>query len=130
MRILFATTALVALGAAGGVQAQTQGTPELDALKAQIQLLQARLDALERQVAAPIAATAPTVAPAPIQTLPATAATPKPSAEPVRWENSPRFNGASGATFKLRGRLLIDAVDLTTERDGLADYHARQLKAR
>lgn len=130
MRILFATTALVALGAAGGLQAQTPAT-ELDALKAQIQLLQARLDTLERQVAAPTATVAaPTGASAPILTLPTTAATAKPSPEPVRWENSPRFNSASGATFKLRGRLLMDAVDLKTDRDGLADYHARQLKAR
>jgi phosphate-selective porin OprO/OprP len=123
MRILFATTALVAASLAGAAHAED---PDLAALKAQIQALQARLDVLERQAAAPTAPPA-TAAPAaaPIATLAS-----KPAADPIRWENSPRFTDASGATFKLRGRMSLDAVDSTTERDGLADYHARQFKAR
>ncbi|KRA60081.1 porin [Caulobacter sp. Root655] len=123
MRILFATTALVAASLAGAAHAEDS---DLAALKAQIQALQARLDVLERQAVTPTAP--PTAAPAaaaPIATL-----APKPSTEPIRWENSPRFTDASGATFKLRGRMSLDAVDSTTERDGLADYHARQFKAR
>ncbi len=124
MRILFATTALVAVGFAGAARAEDA---DLAALKAQIQLLQARIDVLERQSA--VATAAPT--PAPVATLPtAPAAPPKPAAEPVRWENSPRFTDASGSTFKLRGRILLDAVDAVAERDGVADYHARQFKAR
>jgi len=127
MRMLFATTALVAASLAGAARAED---PDLAALKAQIQALQARLDVLERQAAAPPAA-APAPAAAPIQTLLSQTPASKPAAEPVRWENSPRFTDpASGATFKLRGRLLLDAVDSTTERDGLADYHARQFRAR
>jgi phosphate-selective porin OprO/OprP len=123
MRVLFTTTALVAFGLAGAAHAED---PDLAALKAQIQALQARLDVLERQAVTPAAppAAAPVPAAAPIQTLAS-----KP-AEPIRWENSPRFTDASGATFKLRGRMSLDAVDSTTERDGLADYHARQFRAR
>lgn len=124
MRILFATTALVAASIAGAAHAED---PDLATLKAQILALQARLDVLERQAATP---TAPPVVPlaaaaAPIATLAA-----KPAVDPIRWENSPRFTDASGATFKLRGRMSLDAVDSTTERDGLADYHARQYRAR
>ena len=107
MRMLFATTALVAASLTGAAHAED---PDLAALKAQIQALQARLDVLERQAAPPAAAPAPTpAAAAPIQTLPS-----KPAAEPIRWENSPRFTDPSGATFKLRGRMSLDAVDSTT----------------
>jgi len=129
MRMLFTTTALVALGLAGAAHAED---PDLAALKAQIQALQARLDVLERQAATPAAPPAPAPAPAaaPIQTLASQTPASKPAAEPIRWENSPRFTDASGATFKLRGRMSLDAVDSTTERDGLADYHARQFRAR
>ncbi|MFT4254493.1 MAG: porin [Caulobacter sp.] len=122
MRILFATTALCAVGFAGAAHAEDA---DLAALKAQIQLLQARIDVLERQAAVPTA-TAPIAAPPP---APA-ASPPKPAAEPIRWENSPRFTDPSGATFKLRGRILMDAVDTAAERDGAADYHGRQLRAR
>ena len=128
MRILFATTALVAASLAGAAQAQDS---DLAALKAQIQALQARLDVLERQAAASTASpTASTAAATPAAGAPIATLASKPAAEPIRWENSPRFTDASGATFKLRGRLLMDAVDSTTERDGLADYHGRQMKAR
>jgi phosphate-selective porin OprO/OprP len=129
MRVLFTTTALVAFGLAGAAHAED---PDLAALKAQIQALQARLDVLERQAATPAAQPAATQAPAaaPIQTLASQTPASKPAAEPIRWENSPRFTDASGATFKLRGRMSLDAVDSTTERDGLADYHARQFRAR
>lgn len=126
MRMLFATTALAAASAAGAAQAQDA---DLALLKAQIQALQARIDVLERQApvqAAPQALSAPIAAAAPvIQTPP-----PKAAPEPMRWENSPRFTDASGATFKLRGRILLDAVDAVAQRDGLADYHARELRAR
>jgi phosphate-selective porin OprO/OprP len=126
MRALFATTALVAFAAAGAAHAQDA---DLAALKAQVQAMQARIDVLERQAAVttaqPTVPTASSAAAAPVATIAS-----KPAVEPIRWENSPRFTDASGATFKLRGRLLLDAVDSTTERDGLADYHARQFKAR
>jgi phosphate-selective porin OprO and OprP len=121
MRTLFTTTALVAIGFASTASAEDA---DLAALKAQIQSLQARIDVLERQAAVPTATVAPIKAP-PAQP----AASPKP-AEPIRWENSPRFTDASGSTFKLRGRILLDAVDAVSERDGVADYHARQFKAR
>jgi phosphate-selective porin OprO/OprP len=125
MRMLFATTALAAFSAAGAVQAEDA---DLATLKAQVQALQARIDVLERQAAMPTAPAAiATTAPA---STPAPAAPSRPAAEPIRWENSPRFTDPSGATFKLRGRILLDAVDATAERDGLPDYHARQFKAR
>jgi phosphate-selective porin OprO/OprP len=123
MRSLLATTAFVAVGFAGAAHAEDA---DLAALKAQVQLLQARIDVLERQSAVPTA-TAASIAP-PLAAPPLAA--PSSKTEPVRWENSPRFTDASGATFKLRGRILLDAVDAVAERDGVADYHARQVKAR
>lgn len=124
MRILFAATALVAVGFAGAAQAEDA---DLAALKAQIQLLQARIDVLERQSSV---RTAPPISAAPVAPAPSTASASKPAPEPIRWENSPRFTDASGATFKLRGRILLDAVDAVAERSGLDDYHGRQVKAR
>ncbi|NGM47983.1 porin [Caulobacter sp. 602-2] len=128
MRMLFATTALVAVSAVGAAHAEDA---DLALLKAQIQAMQARIDVLERQAAVPTAPPAvvqPTARPAAQPVAPTPAAPPKP--EPMRWENAPRFTDPSGATFKLRGRILLDAVDATARRDGLADYHARQFKAR
>ena len=79
MRILFAATALAAVGFAGAAQAEDA---DLAALKAQIQLLQARIDVLERQSSV---RTAPPISAAPVAPAPSTASAPKPAPEPIRW---------------------------------------------
>ncbi|PZR32073.1 OprO/OprP family phosphate-selective porin [Caulobacter segnis] len=99
--------------------AAAQDAPKTDAasleeLKAQIKVMQERLQSLETKAAAPAAK--PAAAPAP--------------ATQIKWEGSPRFTDASGATFKLRGRLLIDGVNVDVNRDTGPSYKSRQFRAR
>jgi len=98
--------------------AVAQEAPQTDAasleeLKAQIRVMQERLQSLETKAAAQ----APVAKPA----APATQ---------TKWEGAPRFTDASGATFKLRGRLLIDGVNVDVNRDTGPSYKARQFRAR
>ncbi|PIB94848.1 porin [Caulobacter sp. FWC2] len=90
----------------------------LDELKAQILVMQQRLQSLEAKASAP-----PVAAPAP-------AKTPAPATTQIKWENSPRFTDSSGATFKLRGRLSIDGVNVNVDRKTTASYKSRQFRAR
>lgn len=99
--------------------AAAQEAPKTDAasleeLKAQIKVMQDQLKALETKAAAPAAK--PAAAPAP--------------ATQIKWEGSPRFTDASGATFKLRGRVLLDGVNVNVDRDTGASYKSRQYRAR
>jgi phosphate-selective porin OprO/OprP len=87
-------------------------------LKAQLQAMQARVDGLEARLAA---------APPPVTQIPA----PAKSATAIKWEGSPRFTDASGDTFKLRGRILLDTVGVQVNRPGSAnDFQASQYRAR
>jgi phosphate-selective porin OprO/OprP len=99
--------------------AAAQEAPKTDAasleeLKAQIKVMQEQLKSLEAKASAPAAK--PAAAPAP--------------ATQIKWEGSPRFTDASGATFKLRGRVLIDGVNVNVDRDTGASYKSRQYRAR
>jgi len=144
MRYLLVTTALAGFALATSASAQTSGAAkdlDLEALKAQIQALQARVQNLEAAAAkatpvdaAPVtthAFAAPTqvsasLAPAPL----AAASTPAAASTQIRWESSPRFTNAGGATFKLRGRLLLDAVGVDVDPRTGASYRSRQFRAR
>ena len=102
--------------------AAAQEAPKTDAasleeLKAQIKIMQDRLQSLEAKAAAPAAApVAKPVAPT--------------STTQIKWEGSPRFTDASGATFKLRGRILVDGVNVDVNRDNAPSYKSRQYRAR
>lgn len=101
--------------------AAAQEAPKTDAasleeLKAQIKVMQERLQSLETKATAPAAKPAATPAPAP--------------ATQIKWEGSPRFTDAGGATFKLRGRLLVDGVNVDVNRDTGPSYKSRQYRAR
>jgi phosphate-selective porin OprO/OprP len=99
---------------AAAQEAPKTDAASLDELKAQIKVMQDQLKALETKAAAPAAK--PAAAPAP--------------ATQIKWEGSPRFTDASGATFKLRGRVLIDGVNVNVDRDTGASYKSRQYRAR
>lgn len=96
--------------------AAAQEAPQTDAasleeLKAQIKVMQDRLQSLETKAAAK-----PAAAPAP--------------ATQIKWEGSPRFTDASGATFKLRGRVMLDGVNVNVDRETGPTYKSRQYRAR
>lgn len=108
--------------AAAAQEAPKTDAAALEELKAQIKVMQERLQSLETKSSAPTAAPAPAAA--------APAAKPAAPATQIRWEGSPRFTEASGATFKLRGRLLIDGVNVNVDRDSGPTYKSRQYRAR
>lgn len=96
---------------AAAQEAPSSDAASLEELKAQIKVMQERLQSLETKAAAK-----PAAAPAP--------------ATQIKWEGSPRFTDASGATFKLRGRVMVDGVNVNVDRDTGASYKARQYRAR
>lgn len=131
MRKLFSVTLLAATMMAGVASAQdgAQQAPNADAamlqeLKAQIRVMQERLQALEAKNAAP--APIATAAPAPTPDAKAAPA----SATQIKWEGSPRFTDSSGATFKLRGRVMLDGVNVSVDRKSGPTYKSRQYRAR
>lgn len=110
--------------------ASAQEAPKADAvvleeLKAQIRVMQERIQALEAKANAPAPTAVATAAPAP-----ATKAAPAAAVTQIKWENSPRFTEASGTTFKMRGRVTLDAVDVNVDRKTGASYKSRQFRAR
>lgn len=140
MRYLFLTSAMAGLALASSASAQTADPAKdvsLEALKAQIQALQARVQTLEASAAvratpvdtAPMTTQA-SASPAPLTTAPAAAKAPAVASTQTRWESSPRFTDSSGATFKLRGRLLLDAVGVNVDPQNGASYRSRQFRAR
>ncbi|WP_194952808.1 OprO/OprP family phosphate-selective porin [Sphingopyxis solisilvae] len=97
-------TSMFSLPAAAHAQAMTaeeaaQLRAELAALKAQVQMLETRLDA---------ATTPPT--PAPVST-PSVAA--KPATE-IGWKGAPEIKAADGWSFKPRGRVQVDLAGIDT----------------
>ncbi|MCK5908878.1 MAG: porin [Caulobacter sp.] len=96
---------------AAAQEAPASDAASLEELKAQIKVMQERLQSLETKAAAK-----PAAAPAP--------------ATQIKWEGSPRFTDASGATFKLRGRVMLDGVNVNVDRDNAPSYKARQYRAR
>ena len=96
---------------AAAQEAPASDAASLEELKAQIKVMQERLQSLETKAAAK-----PAAAPAP--------------ATQIKWEGSPRFTDASGATFKLRGRVMLDGVNVNVDRDTGPSYKSRQYRAR
>ncbi|MGQ3100545.1 MAG: OprO/OprP family phosphate-selective porin [Sphingopyxis solisilvae] len=97
-------TSMFGLPAAAHAQAMTaeeaaQLRAELAALKAQVQMLETRLDA----------ATTPP-APAPVSTPSVTA---KPATE-IGWKGAPEIKAADGWSFKPRGRVQVDLAGIDT----------------
>ncbi|USQ96034.1 OprO/OprP family phosphate-selective porin [Caulobacter sp. RL271] len=124
MRKLFPITLFAASMMAG--MASAQEAPKTDAaameeLKAQLRVMQERLQSLEAKANAPV--------PIPIATAPVAKTQAAPATTQIKWENSPRFTEAS-ATFKMRGRLLVDAVDVNVDRETGPSYKSRQYRAR
>lgn len=102
----FLATTMFTLPQAAHAQAMSAGEAadlraQIEALKTQVQTLEARLDAATGQPAA-----APVVAPAPAAPAPAPAAA-KPATEIV-WKGAPEIRTADGWSFKPRGRMQVD----------------------
>ncbi len=122
---LFAASMLASMASAQ--EAPKSEAESLEELKAQIRIMQARLQALEAKANAPAPIAVAAAAPAPAakaQGAPAAGAT------QTKWENSPRFTDSSGSTFKMRGRALLDAVNVNVDRKTGASYKSRQFRAR
>ena len=79
---------------------------ELAALKAQVQTLEARLDAATGQPAPP-----PASAPAPVPAPTPPSVTAKPATE-IAWKGAPEIKTADGWSFKPRGRMQIDVTSI------------------
>ncbi len=129
------SASMFAGSAAAGETSKTE-TLTLDDLKSQIQLMQERLRSLEAQANALAQAQgAPRGSvqasdPAPTRTAVAAKPADPGATTQVKWEGAPRFTDAGGLTFKPRGRLLIDAVDVNVDRDNALTYRSRQYRAR
>lgn len=113
------STALLSVGATMGaspVMAQAISAEEAATLRAQIDALRAQVSTLEARLDA---ATGPVAAPTPAPTPAVAAATPAPTAAQgndttTNWRGAPQLASRSGFTFKPRGRMQVDAgsVDL------------------
>jgi len=90
-------------------------------MKAQIRVMQARIQVLEAKASAPAPMATVAAVPAPA---------PAAGAAQIKWENSPRFTESSGSTFKIRGRLLLNGVNVNVDRETGATYKSRQFRAR
>ena len=139
MRKLLALTLLsvsMVSGAAAAAEPSPAPAVTLDDLRSQIQLMQERLRSLEAQANALARAqgtpqgSVTAAAAAPAKTAVAAKPADPGAATQIKWEGSPRFTDASGLTFKPRGRLLIDAVDVGVDRDNAPTYKSRQYRAR
>lgn len=130
MRKIFPVTLFAATMLASAASAQEAPKPDavvLEELKAQIRVMQERIQALEAKANAP----APmAVAAAPPASAASAKAAPAAGATQIKWENSPRFTESSGTTFKMRGRVMLDAVDVDVDRKTGASYKSRQFRAR
>ena len=141
-----------AIGAIGALALATaaQAAPSNDELaamvrqlQAQVQSLQARLDAQERlqvrgQAAAEVAQATAVATQAQLESAQSKiaaseaklAALPPPPAYTVAWDGAPRISG-SGNSFKIRGRLLLDATRQNLDRPGtLNDVAVAQVRGR
>ncbi|MDK2761190.1 MAG: hypothetical protein KYX64_07500 [Sphingopyxis sp.] len=106
---LLATSMLILPSTA---QAQAMSADEAAALRAELAALRAKVERLEARIdqAPPpvVAATAP--APAP-ESAPVAASSPADaSATQIKWRGAPEFRTADGWSFKLRGRVQVDAA--------------------
>ncbi|HKX88600.1 MAG TPA: porin, partial [Sphingopyxis sp.] len=100
-------TSMFSLPTAAHAQAMTaeeaaQLRAELAALKAQVQVLETRLDAATAQ---------PAPAPAPTPVPPSVTA--KPATE-ISWKGAPEIKTADGWSFKPRGRIQLDLASVDT----------------
>lgn len=81
---------------------------QIAAMQAQIQVLSARVEELDK------AKTAATPAPAPVAVAVAAAPAPAPApAVDVEWKGAPKLSGKGGWSFKPRGRLMVDAGSIS-----------------
>ncbi|GAO79100.1 MULTISPECIES: OprO/OprP family phosphate-selective porin [unclassified Sphingopyxis] len=104
--IALLATSMFSLPTAARAQAMTaeeaaQLRAELAALKAQVQVLETRLDA----------ATAQQPAPAPVPTPAPPSVTAKPATE-ISWKGAPEIKTADGWSFKPRGRMQFDVASI------------------
>ena len=106
---LIATSALIPATAFAQTSEIDMLRDQVAAMQAQITLLNARLDELQQEPAAP-AITAPDTPPAP--------ASPPPSA--IAWRGAPEITGEGGWSFKPRGRLQFDAGSVSAP-SGISD---------
>jgi phosphate-selective porin OprO and OprP len=112
-RKLWTAALLSASALAGAVPAHAQSgdvAVEIQALRAQVQALEARLAEMEGRAIAPAAAAAP-------------AAVPPPAAadqSAIRFSGAPRITAPGGWSFKPRGRVQLDAGFVSTP-DGVVD---------
>lgn len=123
----FLATTMFTLPQAAHAQAMTAEEAadlraQIEALKTQVQTLEARLDAATGQPGpTPVASPAPAVAPA---------ATAKPATEIV-WKGAPEIKTADGWSFKPRGRMQVDVASIdapagvTKARGGLGTEFRR-----
>lgn len=148
-----AATALCLIATGAQAQAQAQGsaqTPAAARLQAQIDALRAQVSALSAQLGQGAVVTNVVDAQAPTGSGPPGAAgegpvggaagtQAAPLAEPrTVFAGAPRTTDSSGDSFKVRGRILVDAVNEDVSRDNdrfagqtqASDYHARNLRGR
>ncbi|WP_156841176.1 OprO/OprP family phosphate-selective porin [Novosphingobium aquimarinum] len=121
MRNVSTSVVAVALGCAWGIPAQAQETDrqsiarELAEMRAQMQAMASRIDSLESELAAANAradAASVAAAGATETALAAQAEALKPAAKPpvkIAWKGAPVIEGEGGWSFKIRGRVNVDA---------------------
>ena len=134
-----AVSALLVFGAGAARAQDATGTAQL---QQQLQALQAQVSALQAQVnSGPVvtnaslgdlaAADAQSGGTGPVNQS-GTQATPIGPA--FKFDGAPRATDEQGDMFKVRGRILIDALDESVDREGgagrVANYESRQLRAR
>lgn len=128
-----ATGALLALGA-GSAHAQTAA--DSAKLQEQIQALQAQVTALQAEVSAGPVVTNAAYAQTPGGTGPVNqSGTQGDNTGPAfKFDGATRATDGQGDMFKVRGRLLFDAVNEDVDREGgsarVPDYHSRNLRGR
>ena len=138
-------TSLVAGVAAGAVlalaagAAQAQGAADSSQLQQQIQALQEQVSALQAQVnQGPVVTNASlgSLAQTPGGTGPVNQSGTQGSdvGPKFKFDGAPRATDAEGDMFKVRGRILLDALNEDVDREGGAgrvpNYNARELRAR
>ena len=101
---LFASSALLPVPALAQTSEIDLLREQVSAMRAEISRLSERIDQLQAEPAAPVAASAFVASPAPTTPAPAT-----PEPVQIAWRGAPEITGEGGFSFKPRGRLQVDA---------------------